>query len=49
VFVELARQSIVRIFWTPKSLAIRKPAPKIRQFYRFFLDSLLTARIDWNF
>jgi len=48
MFVKLARQSIVRIFWTPKSLAIRKPGPKIRQFYRFFLDSLLTSRIDTN-
>jgi len=49
MFVELARQSIVRIFWTPKSLAIRKLAPKIRQFYRLFLDSQLTCRIDREF
>jgi hypothetical protein len=30
-------------------LAIRKPVPKIRQFCRFFLDSLLTSKIDRNF
>jgi len=47
--VELARRSIVRIFSTPKCFRIQKPAPKIRQFYRFFLDSLLTYRIDRNF
>ncbi len=48
MFVALARQSIARIFWTPKCFVLRKPAPKIRHFHRFPLNSLSTSSLVRN-